>query len=59
MHVTNNGPQPHEAMVVKLAEGVTVDDVFQAATASAPPEGAPPFTSAGGIAALSPSSTAR
>jgi uncharacterized cupredoxin-like copper-binding protein len=54
VHVTNNGPQPHEAGIVKLSEGVTVEDLFSMATASAPPSGPPPFESSGGIAALSP-----
>jgi len=48
--VINEGPQPHELALVKLAEGMTMDDVeayFQS------PEGAPPFLPAGGMQALS------
>ena len=56
--VTNNGPQPHEATVVKLNEGVTVDDVKAAFASATPPGGPLPFTSAGGIAAIPPNSKA-
>jgi hypothetical protein len=38
--------------VVRLAEGVTVEDVFGMLSASPPPSGPPPFTEAGGIAGL-------
>lgn len=49
--VSNLGPQPHEATVVRLNEGVTVD-ALRSAFASGQPAGPPPFTSAGGIAAI-------
>lgn len=43
--VTNNGPQLHEMALVKLAEGVTLEDAMAALTSTEPPpEGAaPPF----------------
>jgi uncharacterized cupredoxin-like copper-binding protein len=47
--VKNEGPQPHEAYIVKLAAGQTMDDVgafFQN------PVGPPPFESVGGMQAL-------
>jgi hypothetical protein len=60
---TNNGPQPHEAGIVKLAPGVTVDQVKGMFTASpAPsgeqPQGPPPFEDYGGIGAVAPGTTA-
>jgi hypothetical protein len=38
--VTNDGPQPHEATIVKLAEGVTVDQIKEMIAAESPPVGA-------------------
>jgi plastocyanin len=56
--VTNKGPQVHEATVVKLNEGVTVDQLRQAFTAASPaPSGPPPATGAGGVAGISPGTT--
>lgn len=48
--VTNEGPQPHEIMIVKLAEGKSMDDVT---TFMRAPEGNPPFEWLGGMQALS------
>jgi plastocyanin len=56
--VTNDGPQPHEATLVKLNEGVTVEQVVQAFNATEAPSGPPPWTSAGGIAGLATGTTA-
>ncbi len=56
--VTNNGPQPHEATIVRLADGVTVPQLLTAFTSGEAPAGPPPFTSAGGIAGISAGSTA-
>jgi plastocyanin len=56
--VTNEGPQPHEATLVKLNEGTTVEQVVQAFTSTEAPSGPPPWTSAGGIAGLAAGSTA-
>lgn len=57
--VTNDGPQPHEATIVKLADGVTVDALRGMFTATEPPpDGPPPFTSAGGIAGIAADMTA-
>jgi uncharacterized cupredoxin-like copper-binding protein len=63
LNVDNQGPQPHEAQIVKLAEGMTVDKVRQMITSSPPPSGAPqqgppPFTSVGGMSGIAPGSKA-
>ncbi len=50
--VTNSGPQPHEATIVKLADGVEVADLPAMFASTEPPTGAPPFTSAGGVAGI-------
>ena len=51
--VTNKGPQPHEAGIVKLADGVTAADLVAAFNATTPPSGPPPWTDVGGIGGLS------
>jgi uncharacterized cupredoxin-like copper-binding protein len=56
--VTNNGPQPHEATLVKLNEGTTVEQVVQFFTATEPPSSPPPWTPAGGVAGIAPETTA-
>ena len=57
--VTNAGPQPHEATIVKLADGVTVDMLRgMFSSTEEPPSGPPPFISAGGIAGFAPGTTA-
>ena len=56
--VTNKGPQPHEATLVKLNEGVSVDQVRAAFTSTEPSSGPPPWTSAGGIAGIAADGTA-
>jgi plastocyanin len=48
--VKNGGPQPHEATVVLLNDGVTIESLKTAFAAGQPP--APPYTRAGGIAAI-------
>ncbi len=48
--VVNDGPQPHEIVVLKLEDGKTPDDVF---AFFAKPEGKPPFTSIGGMQGIS------
>jgi plastocyanin len=56
--VTNSGPQPHEATIVKLADGVAATDLIAMFTSTeAPPDGPPPFTPAGGVAGISVGST--
>ncbi len=64
---TNNGPQPHEMTVVKLDEGFTADQLLAMFTEPQPtpepgvtPEdqGPPPFSSAGGMGAIMPSTSA-
>ena len=56
--VTNNGPQPHEATLVKLADGVTVPDLLAQVSSGEPSTGPLPWTSAGGIAGIMPGTTA-
>lgn len=56
--VTNDGPQVHEATLVKLNEGTTVEQVMGFFTSTEPPSGPPPWTSAGGIAGIADGSTA-
>jgi len=48
--VTNDGPQPHELTLVRLAEGRTAADVGAYFTSGG--RGSPPFTSAGGVGAV-------
>ncbi len=55
--VTNAGPQPHEATIVKLADGVTAADLPAMFTSTAAPSGPPPFTTAGGVAGVAVGST--
>jgi plastocyanin len=60
---TNEGPQPHEAGIVKLTGGMTVEQLQGMFTASpAPsgeePQGPPPFEDYGGIGAIAPGATA-
>ena len=63
--VKNDGPQPHEATIIKLNDGVTVDTIkaMAAATpapsgASAAPAGPPPWTDVGGLTGIAPGMTA-
>lgn len=46
----NDGPQPHEIVIMKLEDGKTPDDVF---AFYGKPEGKPPFTSLGGMQGIS------
>jgi len=55
--VTNAGPQPHEATIVKLADGVTAADLPAMFAATTPPSGPPPFTTAGGVAGVAVGTT--
>lgn len=52
--VVNEGPQAHEILLIKLAEGKSMADV-QAFMHS--PHGAPPFASVGGFQAIHPGET--
>ena len=55
----NQGPQPHEAGLIKLAPGVTVDAILKIATATtSPPPGPPPWTDVGGTGAIAQGLTA-
>jgi plastocyanin len=55
--VTNDGPQPHEATVVKLPEGMTASDLVPVFTSTEPQTGAPPFTSVAGVAGIASGAT--
>lgn len=55
--VKNNGPQAHEATIVKLAEGIEAAALIPMFTSTEPPTGPPPFTSAGGVAGIAPGET--
>lgn len=52
--VVNQGPQPHEIALIKLADGKTMDDVM---AWMGDPMGPPPFADAGGMQGLSAGST--
>ncbi len=55
--VKNDGPQPHEATIVKLNDGVTVDTVRSMVSASPAPSGPPPWTDVGGVTGVAPGTT--
>ena len=55
--VKNDGPQPHEATIVKLNDGVTVDTIRSMVTASPAPSGPPPWTDVGGVTGVAPGTT--
>jgi hypothetical protein len=57
LKVTNNGQQPHEMTLIKLAPGKSIQDVIAFLSASIP-AGPPPFEEAGGMAGISPGSSA-
>jgi hypothetical protein len=52
--VDNDGKQLHEAIVLRLAEGVNADDLAEMMMSEEPPEGPPPFTSVGGTTPIDP-----
>lgn len=52
--VVNQGPQPHEIALIKLADGKTMDDVM---AWMHDPMGPPPFEDAGGMQGLTAGST--
>jgi plastocyanin len=56
--VTNTGPQPHEATLVELADGIEIGDLIPMFTSTEPPTGPPPFTSVGGLTAIMPNTSA-
>jgi len=49
--IVNEGDQPHEINLIKLANGKTMDDVAAFMHA---PQGAPPFSNAGGLQGIDP-----
>ena len=52
--ITNEGTQPHEFNVIKLAEGVAMTDVMHWMHE---PSGPPPFSNAGGLQGINPSAS--
>ncbi|MFL5651353.1 MAG: hypothetical protein ACJ777_08720 [Chloroflexota bacterium] len=64
VNVKNDGPQPHEATIVKLNDGVTVDTLkgmlsaSPAPSGSGEPSGPPPWTEVGGLTGIAPGTTA-
>lgn len=57
LKVTNEGHQPHEMTLIKLAPGKSLQDVL-AFLRTSTPAGLPPFAYAGGITGLAPGSSA-
>jgi uncharacterized cupredoxin-like copper-binding protein len=60
VEIKNVGTQLHELIIVKEAEGKTLNDVkgfFLTPPGTPPPAGPPPFTSAGGVVGLGPGQT--
>ena len=55
--VKNEGTEAHEAALLKIADGKTLDDV-KAALGPNAPAGPPPFAVAGGVTATAPGSSA-
>jgi hypothetical protein len=53
IELTNNGREPHEANILKLAAGATVEQALKALAPGAP-AGPPPFTPMGGAQAVVP-----
>jgi hypothetical protein len=56
--VKNEGTEDHEAAILKIADGKTIDDVKAALSSQAPPAGPPPFAVAGGLTGTAPGTTA-
>ncbi|MEY2398340.1 MAG: hypothetical protein QOJ00_1514 [Actinomycetota bacterium] len=58
--VKNTGQQPHQAALIKIADGKTLDDAkaFLSAEGSAAPAGPPPFTVGGGTTVIDPGGSA-
>lgn len=55
--VTNTGEQPHEMLLVQLAEGVSLEEALAALEGPPPTDGPPPAIPAGGMQALMPGDT--
>ncbi len=58
VEVTNTGMDPHEAIVYKLDEGVSVQDAMDFMMAGEDADGPPPFMTVGGMAPMSTGLTA-
>ena len=50
----SQGKEPHQAALIKLADGKTIDDAKAFFNATAAPTGPPPFTVAGGTTVVDP-----
>jgi hypothetical protein len=57
LEVKNGGPQPHELTVIKLNNGVTVDQLKAMLNSDTPPPGPPPIDDAGGLGAIQANQT--
>lgn len=53
--IINDGPQPHEIIIIKLADGKTLEEAY---AWFAKPEGPQPFSMAGGMQAMNPGTPA-
>ncbi|MFL5779103.1 MAG: hypothetical protein ACJ761_09190 [Chloroflexota bacterium] len=58
VHVTNKGPQSHEAGVLKLPPGMSIADLQRLAVSASPGPELASVTSVGGISAIKPGSEA-
>lgn len=58
VQVSNTGSEPHEMILLKLAEGVTLQDALDAMMSGEMPEGEPPAVFAGGAAPMAAGLTA-
>lgn len=57
LRLDNAGAEPHEANVLRLGEGETIESMLAFFTAETPPEGPPPFAPVGGAQAIFPGDT--
>jgi hypothetical protein len=58
IEVKNGGPQPHELTVIKLNNGITVDQIKAILNSDTPPGGPVPIDDAGGVGAMQANQTA-
>lgn len=58
VEITNTGMEPHEIILLKLAEGATVQDAMAFMMAGENAQGAPPFEFSGGAAPMAAGMTA-
>lgn len=56
--VKNTGKEPHQAALLKVADGKTLDDVKAFLASQGAPTGPPPFTAGGGTTVIEPGGSA-